>query len=83
MHERPWIAWSRGLSFVNETAERDGVHKKERRLVSISVGNEQYRERILVYVKFRLHHRGVEYALLQPRWTVRELHEEVLRRSTL
>ena len=27
MHEHPWDAWSRGLSFVNEIAEKDGVHK--------------------------------------------------------
>ena len=27
LHEHPWDAWSRGLSFVNETAEKDGVHK--------------------------------------------------------
>ena len=27
LHEHPWDAWSRGLSFVNEMAEKDGVHK--------------------------------------------------------
>ena len=27
LHEHPWGAWSRGLSFVNEMAERDDVHK--------------------------------------------------------
>ena len=26
-NEHPWDAWSRGLSFVNEMAEKDGVHK--------------------------------------------------------
>ena len=27
LHEHPWDAWSRGLSFVNEISEKDGVHK--------------------------------------------------------
>ena len=27
LHEHPWDAWSRGLSFVNEVAEKDGVHE--------------------------------------------------------
>ena len=27
LHEHPWDAWSRGLSFVNEMAEKDGVHR--------------------------------------------------------
>ena len=27
LHEHLWDAWSRGLSFVSETAEKDGVHK--------------------------------------------------------
>ena len=27
LHEHQWDAWSRGLSFVNEMAEKDGVHK--------------------------------------------------------
>ena len=27
LHEHPWDAWSCGLSFVNEMAEKDGVHK--------------------------------------------------------
>ena len=55
LHEHPWDAWSRGLSFVSE----------------------QYRERIMVHVELRLHHRGVEQALLQQRWPGRESHEEL------
>ena len=27
LHEHPWDAWSRGLSFVKDMAEMDGVHK--------------------------------------------------------
>ena len=27
LHEHPWNAWSRGLRFVREMAEKDGVHK--------------------------------------------------------
>ena len=27
LHEHPCDAWSRGVSFVNEMAEKDGVHK--------------------------------------------------------
>ena len=27
LHEHPWDAWSRGLSFVNEMGDKDGVHK--------------------------------------------------------
>ena len=46
-------------------AEKDGVHKTKRRHVSISVGNEQYGERIMVHVELTVHHRGVEQALLQ------------------
>ena len=26
LHEHPWDAWSCGLSFFNEMAEKDGVH---------------------------------------------------------
>ena len=26
LHEHPWDVWSRGLSFFNEVAEKDGVH---------------------------------------------------------
>ena len=44
----------------------------------ISVGNGQHRERILVHVELRVHHRRFKHALLQPRWTSRELHEEGL-----
>ena len=51
--------------------------QNERILVSMSVGNEQYREGILVHVKFRVHLRGVERALLQRRWTGQEPHEEL------
>ena len=29
LHEHPWDAWSRELSFVKETAEMDDVHKKK------------------------------------------------------
>ena len=77
LHEHPWDAWSCGLSFVNEMAEKDGCAQDERRLVSISVGNELYRERILVHVELRVHHRGVEQALLQLRWPGQESHEEL------
>ena len=45
--------------------------------MSISVGNEQYRERILVHVELRVRHRGVEQALLQQRWPGQESHEEL------
>ena len=27
LHERPWDVWSRGLSFVMEMAEKNGVYK--------------------------------------------------------
>ena len=27
LHEHPWDAWSRGLSFVKEMAEKDAVYK--------------------------------------------------------
>ena len=43
--------------------------------MSISFGNEQYRERILVRVELGVHHRRVEHA--QQRWPGRELLEEL------
>ena len=77
LHEHPWDAWSRGLSFVNENGGERWCAQDERRLVSISVGNEQYRERILVHVELRVHHRGVMQALLQQRWPGQESREEL------
>ena len=77
LHEHPWDAWSRGLSFVNEMAEKDGVHKTKGDLCRVSVGNEQCRERIMVHVELRVHHRGVEQALLQQKWPGQESHEEL------
>ena len=29
LHEHPWDAWSRGVSFVKERAEKDGVYKTQ------------------------------------------------------
>ena len=76
LHEHPWDAWSRGLTFVNDMAEKDDA-QDEKRLVSISFGNEQCRERIMVHVELRVHHRGVQQALLQQRWQGQESHEEL------
>ena len=42
LHEHPWNAWSRGLSFVIEMAEKDGVHKTTSdlcRFLSVECGN--------------------------------------------
>ena len=61
MHEHPSGAWSRGLSFVNEVAEKGGVFK-----------TKQCRERIMVRVELRVHHR-----VLQQRRPGQESHEEL------
>ena len=39
--------------------------------------DEQCREGILVHVKLRVFRRGVEHALLKPKWAGRELHEQL------
>ena len=65
-HEHPLDARSRGLSFVEEMAEKDGVYKTKVDLC-----------RFQLTVEPRVHHRRVELAVPQPRWTSRERHEEV------
>ena len=50
-----------------KVAEKDRCAQDERRLVSISVGNEQCRERNMFHVEIKVHHGGVEQALLQQR----------------
>ena len=49
----------------------------KRKATCVGSSWQRYRERILLHVKFGVHHRGVEHALLQQRWTSQESREEL------
>ena len=76
LHVHPWDAKSRGLSYVNGVAEKDGVHKTKGDFCRFQLATNSVEKGSWFMSNSECrHHRGVEQALPQQKWPEQESHE--------